>query len=478
MLRAVTTRMRDEEDDMSGTSDRGLAYRRWLSGRTVSVVGLARSGVAAARLIHRLGGRVLASDSGAAASLSVEARQLERDGCRLWTGGHPDEAFDNAALVVVSPGVPLALPALTAVRARGVPIIGELELGWRVMEADLIAITGTNGKTTTTALTGELLRAQVRPTLVAGNIGTPLSEHALEFPADGLVVAEVSSFQLESTVGFHPRVATVLNITPDHLDRHGTLERYVEAKARVFANQTVADCAVLNCDDPVTAGLASRVAGRVLWFSRLTRLEHGVFVHDGWIVAKLNGHVEPISPVAEIMLRGRHNLENVLAATACALWTGMAPEAIRRGIAGFRGVEHRIERVRDDRGIVFYNDSKGTNVASTIKALESFTEPVILIAGGKGKGQDFAPLGEAARGRVRHAILIGVDRDKLRGPLAAAGIGAEDAASMEEAVRLASAAARAGDVVLLSPACASFDMFQNFEHRGLVFKAAVRALAG
>jgi UDP-N-acetylmuramoylalanine--D-glutamate ligase len=342
----------------------------------------------------------------------------------------------------------------------------------------VIAITGTNGKTTTTTLTGELLKAQVRPILVAGNIGVPLAEHALDFPVNGLVVAEVSSFQLESTERLRPRVAALLNVTPDHLDRHGTMERYVEAKARLFANQTAADCAVLNADDPVTAGLAPRLAAPVLWFSRLRPVEHGVFVRDGWVVAKLNGHVEPVCPVAEIALRGQHNVENVLAATACVLWTGMAPEAIRRGIAGFRGVAHRIERVWDDRGVVFYNDSKGTNVASTVKALESFTEPVILIAGGKGKGQDFTPLAAAARGRVRHAVLIGVDRDKLRGPLAAAGIPTEDAGSMEEAVRRARAAARVGDVVLLSPACASFDMIENFEHRGLVFKAAVRAQVG
>ncbi len=478
MLRAVSANLDEDEDQMSVTTDRGPAYRRWLAGRTVSVVGLARSGIAAARLIHRLGGRVLASDSAPSASLPPEAWQLGREGCQVWTGGHPAEAFDDADLVVVSPGVPLTVPALAAVRDRGVPIIGELELGWLVMEADLIAITGTNGKTTTTALTGELLRGQVRPTLVAGNIGTPLSEHALDFPADGLVVAEVSSFQLESTVRFRPRVAAVLNITPDHLDRHGSFASYVEAKARLFANQTSADCAVLNADDPVVAGLAARAAGRVLWFSRLKPLEHGVFVADGWILAKLNGHVERVCPIAEITLRGLHNVENVLAATACALWTGMAPGAIRAGIAAFRGVEHRIERVREDRGVVFYNDSKGTNVASTIKALESFSEPVILIAGGKGKGQDFSPLEEAARGRVRHAVLIGVDRSKLREPLEAAGASTEDASSMEEAVRLASAAARAGDVVLLSPACASMDMFDNFEHRGLVFKAAVRTLPG
>ena len=477
MPTTIPSWVEDDEDAMSGTTERGEGYRRWLAGRTVSVVGLAKSGIAAARLVRRLGGRVLASDAGARETLSAEARGLEDLGCAVWAGGHPELAFQDAELVVVSPGVPLDIPALKTVRARGVPVIGELELAWRVMEADLIAITGTNGKTTTTALTGELLSGQVRPVLVGGNIGTPLSDRALDFPADGLIVAEASSFQLETTDRFRPRVAAVLNLTPDHLDRHGTFERYVEAKARIFANQTDADCAVLNHDDPATAALASRTPGRVLWFSRLRPLAHGVFLRDEWIVAKLNGHVEPICPVTDITLRGQHNVENVLAAAACALWTGMAPEAIRRGIAAFGGVAHRIERVYDDDGVVYYNDSKGTNVASTIRALESFPEPVILIAGGKGKGQDFSALAEAARGRVRHAILIGVDRDKLRGPLVKAGIPLDEAESMEDAVRRARDAARVGDVVLLSPACASFDMFQNFEHRGDAFKAAVLRLS-
>ena len=473
MLTTAASWLQDEEDDMKGATGRGPAYRRRLAGKTVSVVGLAKSGVAAARLIRRVGGTVLASDAADRAALSAEVLRLERDGCALWTGGHPDEAFADAELVVVSPGVPLTLPALVRVRARGVPIVGELELAWRAMEAEVIAITGTNGKTTTTALTGELLRAQVRPVLVGGNIGTPLSEQALDFPADGIVVAEASSFQLESTALFRPRVAAVLNITPDHLDRHGSLERYVEAKARILANQTEADCAVLNADDPGAAALAARVRGCVLWFSRLRRDILGVFIDEGWIAARLNGHVERICPVTDLALRGAHNLENVLAATACVLWTGMAPEAIRRGIAAFRGVAHRIEHVRGAAGVAYYNDSKGTNVDSTIKALESFTEPVVLIAGGKGKGQDFAPLTRAARGRVRHAVLIGVDRAQLRGPLEQAGAVVEDARSMEAAVRAARAAARPGDVVLLSPACASFDMFDNFEHRGDVFKAAV-----
>ena len=465
---------------VSGNGERGATYRQSLAGKTVSVVGLAKSGVAAARLIRRLGGRVLASDSSPLEALPAEARELERLGCALWAGGHPDAAFVGANLIVVSPGVPLELPALVAMRARGVPIIGELELAWRVMEADVIAITGTNGKTTTTALTGELLRTQVRPVLVGGNIGTPLAEHALEFPGDGIVIAEVSSFQLDAVDRFRPRVGAILNITPDHLDRHGTFERYVDAKARIFANQTPTDCVVLNADDPVTAGLGGRARGRVIWFSRLTTLTHthGVFIYDGWIVVKLNGSTERICPVTEINLRGQHNVENVLAATACALWTGMSPSSIRRGIAAFRGVAHRIERVHDDRGVVYYNDSKGTNVDSTIKALESFSEPVILIAGGKGKGQDFGPLAEAARGRVRRAILIGQDRVRIRAALEPAGIPAEDAESMDDAVRRAREAAQVGDVVLLSPACASFDMFRNFEHRGDVFKSVVRALLG
>ena len=480
---AITTTLRRDASYpagifVSGNAERGATYRQSLAGKTVSVVGLGKSGVAAARLVRRLGGRVLASDASPLEALSADARALEKLGCALWAGGHPDEAFRGAELVVVSPGVPLELPPLAAARARGVLVIGELELAWRVMEADVIAITGTNGKTTTTALTGELLRTQVRPVLVGGNIGTPLAEHALEFPGDGIVVAEASSFQLDTTDRFRPRVGAILNITPDHLDRHGTMERYIDAKARLFANQTPTDCAVLNADDPVTAGLGGRARGRVIWFSRLTTLTYGVFIYDGWIVAKLNGTTERICPVSEITLRGQHNVENVLAASACALWTGMAPSAIRRGIAAFRGVAHRIERVHDDRGVVYYNDSKGTNVDSTIKALESFTEPVVLIAGGKGKGQDFAPLAEAARGRVRHAVLIGQDRARIRSALETAGIRTENAESMEEAVRRARDAARVGDVVLLSPACASFDMFRNFEHRGDVFKAVVRALLG
>ncbi len=454
---------------------RGRAYREWLSGRRVSVVGLARSGVAACRLLVECGARVVGTDAKPLAALSPEAQALEAIGVTLATDGHPRAVFADADLVVVSPGVPMDSPALASVRP-GVAIIGELELGWRATEAEAIAITGTNGKTTTTALTGAVLHGQARPVFVGGNIGTPLADHALRMPADGILVLEASSFQLGTIEAFRPWVAAVLNVTPDHLDRHGAFDAYVDAKARIFANQRETDCAVLNWDDPVARGLASRVTARVLWFSRREPLEHGVFVRDGWIVARLNGHVEEICPLTDISLRGRHNLENVLAATACVLWTGMAPAPIHRGIALFRGVPHRIEFVRDIGGVAFYNDSKGTNVASSICALESFAEPIVLIAGGKGKGQDFGPLSAAARGRVAHGITIGQDGDAVGRALASAGIPVTRATTLEAAVAQAHQLAAPGGVVLLSPACASFDMFDNFEHRGDVFRALVQAL--
>jgi len=463
-----------EDDDVA---TRGRAWLASLAGRRVTVVGLARSGVAAARLLRAAGAEVVGTDTKPVDALGREVAALRDSGVRLATGDDAARAFEGATLVVVSPGVPVDAPQLAPARAAGLPIIGELELGWRATEAETIAITGTNGKTTTTALTGALLAEQPRPVLVAGNIGTPLAASALTFARDGLVVAEVSSFQLETIETFHPRVAAVLNVTPDHLDRHGSFEAYVDAKARIFLNQDPSDCAVLNADDPAAAGLAARTRARVLWFSRRRALEPGVFVRDGWVAAKLNGHVEAICPLAEMQLRGQHNVENVLAATVCALWLGLGAAAIRRGIGRFRAVEHRIEFVRDLRGVQFFNDSKGTNVASTIKALESFDERVVLIAGGKGKGQDFAPLAETARGRVVHAVVIGEDGPKIAAALTAVGIPVSAAPTMQAAIDGARAQAGHGGVVLLSPACASFDMFDNYEHRGDVFKKLVGALS-
>ncbi|HLC40160.1 MAG TPA: UDP-N-acetylmuramoyl-L-alanine--D-glutamate ligase, partial [Methylomirabilota bacterium] len=388
----------------------------------------------------------------------------------------PKEALHGSELVVVSPGVHSDLPLLVEARIRGISVISEVELAWRVTEADCIAITGTNGKTTTTALTGALLEGGARPVVVGGNIGRPLSQEALSMPKRGIVVAELSSFQLETIEHFQPRVAVMLNLTPDHLDRYPSFAAYRDAKARIFLNQTTQDRAILNADDAEVARFANKTMARTIYFSASRELVEGVFVAlNGWIMARLDGRDLAICPVVEVPLLGRHNLENVVAATACALWAGVDPTVIRRAIKEFRGVPHRLEWVRGFDGVAYYNDSKATNVASALKAIESFAKPIVLIAGGLGKGQDFRELAEGARGKVRSTILIGKDRAHLKSALNGV-TEVEEVESLEEAVLRARRIAKPGEVVLLSPACASFDMFRDFEHRGDAFKALVLAL--
>jgi UDP-N-acetylmuramoylalanine--D-glutamate ligase len=454
---------------------RGEEWRVALAGRRVTVVGMARSGVAAGRLLLACGARVTATDAKPLEAWTEAARALAAAGVRLHAGDHPVEAFRDAELVVVSPGVPADHPALEACRHRHVPVLGEVELAFRATTADVLAVTGTNGKTTTTALVGALLEDAGRPVVVGGNIGRPLCGEVLTAPADALIVAEVSSFQLETVDTFRPRVAALLNLTPDHLDRHRTLAAYAEAKARIFRRQAEADWAVLNADDPGAAALAERVPGRLLWFSRRQPVAEGACVVDGWITLRLDGRERRVGPVTEIFLRGAHNLENVLAATAVAAWAGVEPHRLRAAIRGFRGVAHRIEWIRELGGVAFYNDSKGTNVDATLKALDSFPEPIVLIAGGRDKGQDFAPLAAAAAGRVKAAVLIGEGRVTI-GPALRRVTAVHEADSMTAAVGLARSLARPGDVVLLSPACASFDMFRDYEHRGDVFRDEVLKL--
>ena len=454
---------------------RGQPARAVLAGRRVTVVGLARSGVAACRLLRTLRAEVTGTDTGHPDRRSAAASALAQEGVRLHLGANPPEAFGEAELVVVSPGVPLDHPRLVECRGRGVPVIGEVELAYRVTTADVVAITGTNGKTTTTSLVGALLGEGGRQVLVGGNIGHPLAGEALAFPEDGIIVAEVSSFQLETVDRFRPRVAMLLNLTPDHLDRHGTLEVYRAAKARIFARQTAADWAVVNADDPGAAALAGRAPGRLLWTSRQHEVREGAFVENAWVTLRLGHWESPVAPVAEIGLRGTHNLENVLAATAGAGALGVSPERLRACIRGFRAVAHRLELVRERAGVAYYNDSKGTNVDATLKALAAFPEPIVLIAGGRDKGQRFEALVEAARGHVKAAVLIGEGRATLGPPLRSV-TAVDEAGSMAEAVARAATLAGPGDVVLLSPACASFDMFRDYEHRGEVFKSEVRAL--
>jgi UDP-N-acetylmuramoylalanine--D-glutamate ligase len=454
---------------------RGEPWRRALAGRHVTVVGLARSGIAACRLLRALEARVTGTDVRVADAVGPEARALAREGVQLVLGGHPPDVFERAEMVVMSPGIAADHPALAGARARGVPILGELELAYRTMTAEFVAITGTNGKTTTTALTGALLAESGRPVLVGGNIGRPLAAEALTFPDHGWVVAEVSSFQLETVDTFRPRVAAVLNVTPDHLDRHGSLAAYAAAKARIFRAQGPRDWGVLNADDAGAAALARNVAAPLLWFSRQGPVSQGAWVRAGWVTLRLDGGDQPVCPVTEIALRGAHNLENVLAATACAGALGVPPPRLRTAIRAFHAVAHRIQWVRDRGGVAYYNDSKGTNVDATLKALAAFTEPIVLIAGGRDKGQRFDALATAARGRVKGAVLIGEGRATL-GPALRTVTHVEEAESMGEAVRRAAALAAPGDVVLLSPACASFDLFRDYEHRGDVFTEEVRAL--
>jgi UDP-N-acetylmuramoylalanine--D-glutamate ligase len=454
---------------------RGGPWRRALAGRRVTVVGLARSGVAASRLLRKLGAHVTGTDMRGPDAVGPEARALVRDGVELVLGGHPPAAFERAELVVVSPGVTAEHPALAGPRARGVPVLGEIELAYRTMTAEFVAITGTNGKTTTTALTGALLAESGRPLLVGGNIGRPLAAEALTFPDHGWVVAEVSSFQLETVDAFRPRVAAVLNVTPDHLDRHGSLAAYAAAKARIFRAQGPGDWGVLNLDDAGAAALAPDVSAQLLWFSRRGPVSRGAWVRDDWVTLRLDAEDQPVCPVSEVTLRGAHNLENVLAATACAGALGMPAAKLRAGIRAFQAVAHRLQWVRDRAGVAFYNDSKGTNVDATLKALAAFTEPIVLIAGGRDKGQRFDALATAARGRVKSAVLIGEGRATM-GPALRAVTHVEEAETMAEAVRRAARLAGPGDVVLLSPACASFDLFRDYEHRGDVFAEEVRAL--
>ncbi len=460
---------------LSALSANGALWK----GRTVVVVGAARSGLAAARRLASLGARVILNDSRerpAPAALAVP------EGIEAVFGGHPETLFDSADAVVVSPGVPLALPVFDRVRARGVPLMGELELAARLVRAPILAVTGTNGKSTTTSLVGEMLKEAGMNVVVAGNIGNALCGEIERAAEARYAVVEVSSFQLEGTLTFRPAVACLLNVTPDHLDRYADFASYAEAKALIFRNQGTEDAAVLNADDPVAAGLAPRVPGRVVWFSRKERKEPGVFVEDGWIAASLGGTVSRIIETGAVRIRGAHNLENALAASAVSLLAGAEPQAVARALRRFAGLPHRMETVAVRRGVTYINDSKGTNVGAVVRSLEGFDRPVILIAGGLDKGGDFASLRPAlsprpGAGGARLIVLLGKAASKIEEALGDL-VETVTVRSMEEAVRTASARAHEGETVLLSPACASFDMFRDFEERGERFAALVRALPG
>jgi UDP-N-acetylmuramoylalanine--D-glutamate ligase len=450
-----------------------------LKNKRVLVVGLGKSGVASALFLKTRGARVTASDTKSGDELRNEIPVLLDHGITVETGGHGERTFREQDLIVVSPGVPVDAPLLQQARSLGEVVIGEIELAAQFLRGPIVAITGSNGKTTTTTLTGEILTAAGLPTLVGGNIGTPAISMAERAALETAIVLEVSSFQLETIQTFHPKIAVVLNVTPDHLDRHKTLEVYVNAKARIFENQSPNDFAVLNADDATCTAMASRTRARVFWFSRQKEVRQGAWVHERKILFRQGAGQSEIMEISEIPLKGAHNLENVLAAACAGVLMGCAPEKIREAVRNFKAVEHRLEFVATIRGVDYYNDSKATNVDATIKALESFPENIHLILGGKDKGSDYSVLNELLRKRVKSVYTIGAAAAKIESQIVSPKSGGPEvirAETLENAIRKASAVAEPGDIVLLAPACASFDQFKSYEHRGQVFKEIVRGL--
>jgi UDP-N-acetylmuramoylalanine--D-glutamate ligase len=451
-----------------------------LRDKRVLVVGLGKSGVASALFLKAHGARVTVSDTKSGDELRNEIPVLLDHGIIVETGGHGERTFRGQDLIVVSPGVPVDAPLLVQARSLGEAVIGEIELAAQFLPGPILAITGSNGKTTTTTLTGEIMAASGFPTLVGGNIGTPAISLAERAKPETVAVLEVSSFQLETIQTFRPKVAVVLNVTPDHLDRHKTIETYVDAKARIFENQQNQDFAVLNEDDPICVAMAARTRAQVFWFSRQKEVKQGAWVHEGNVLFRGGAGLQKeaqreIMLVSEIPLKGAHNLENVLAAVCAGALMGCAPEKIRQAVCDFKAVEHRLEFVAKIRGVDYYNDSKATNVDATIKALESFPANIHLILGGKDKGSDYTVLNELLRQRVKRVYTIGAAAEKIESQIKNVEI--VHAETLEHALRKANAVAEPGDVVLLAPACASFDQFKNYEQRGQVFKEIVRGLA-
>jgi len=453
----------------------GAEFLMDVKGKRVLVVGLGKSGVASALFLEKRGALVAVSDAKTEEQLPQEIPLLLDHGISVESGHHGERTFRDQDLIVISPGVPFDVPQLVQARALGIPVIGEVELAARHLKGKIVAITGSNGKTTTTALAGEIIAAGEREALVGGNIGTPAISFVEVSTDDTWVVLEISSFQLETIESFHPKIAVVLNVTPDHLDRHYTFENYAAAKARIFENQTADDFAVLNADNAPCAAMAARAKAHVYWFSRLKQVERGAFTRGAHIVWRDGTAEQEIMPVSEISLKGSHNVENVLAGVCVGMLAGIQPVQIRRAIGAFKAVEHRLEYVATVRGVEYYNDSKATNVDATIKALESFPGRIHLILGGKDKGSDYSLLNSLLKERVKRVYTIGAAAAKIESQVRGAEV--LSVGTLEAAIKRASESATPGDVVLLAPACASFDQFVSYEHRGRAFKEQVRQLA-
>ncbi len=445
-----------------------------LAGKRVLVVGLARTGVAVSLFAAAYGATVTATDEKPESALGETAEKLHAAGVKLELGGHPPSIFFEQDLIVVSPGVPANLAPMVLAHVGGIPVWSEIELAWRFLRGKLVAITGSNGKTTTTSLVAHIIETAGIPTLIGGNIGAPLISLVERSTDSTVTVAEISSFQLECIEAFRPEIGVLLNLTPDHLDRHASFADYAAAKMRLFENQIERDFAILNADDSeVTKRMPSK--SHVFWFSRQKRVAEGAFLRDDQIIFRLDGSETPIGKRSDIPLRGEHNVENVLAACAAAYLAGATPSAIASGVKTFRGVDHRLEFVAEVGGVGFYNDSKATNVDAALKAIDAFPGPLIVILGGRDKGAPYTPLAGTLRAKGRAVLLIGESAEKIAADLGDA-VSVVRAGTLERAVEMAAERAQPGDTVLLAPACSSFDQFENYEQRGRVFKQLVAQL--
>lgn len=446
--------------------------------RRVLVIGLAKSGISAIKALKEEGALVVVNDAKSAVQLESLIPEIEPYVVETILGGHP-EAVDQYDLVVVSPGVPLDIPFIKKIKAMNMPIIGEIELAYQLCKGQFVGITGTNGKTTTTALTGDMFKNAQRDHFVVGNIGIAAVSKAKEASESTVMVTELSSFQLESIIDFKAHVAAILNVTPDHLNRHKTMENYTQAKARVFENQTADDYLVLNYDNEITRALKDQSKGRVIYFSRKKVLDQGVFVENDQIIVKIDHEKKVVCNLDDMFIFGDHNVENALASVAMAYLYEIPLETIKHTLETFKGVEHRIEYVTSKSGRTFYNDSKGTNVDSTVCALKSMKNKTILIAGGMDKGGTFEAMFDAFDNKVSGLVLLGETKHKIKEEALKHQF--EDVylvENMEEAVSKAYELSNEGTAVLLSPACASWDMYENFEKRGEHFKNCVNALKG
>ncbi len=448
--------------------------------RRYLVVGAGISGIAAAKLAKKMGASVCLTDAKEEADIKYDLAALRAVGIELALGEQTEALLTDVDCIIVSPAVPIGIALLQKAKQKGIAVISEVEMAYRLAQAPLYAVTGTNGKTTTTTLLGLLLKERYEKVGVGGNIGNPLCEEVTRVGTDGCTIAEISSYQLEGVEAFHPHIAAVLNVTPDHIARHGSVDVYQSVKERIFSQQTDEDFLVLNYDDARTRSMAQRTKSQVAFFSRQEILSQGAFVKDGWIVIAWENQQYPVCPVDDILIKGGHNIENVLAAVMVAFFADVALEKMARVLKSFAGVEHRIEPVKVVNGVAYYNDSKATNPESAIKAVETFAGHIILLAGGHDKNTDLSEFMGLVCKRVDYLILVGAASDRFKEAALAAGFGAdkiyEAGYSLEDAVKKAHETAKTPQVVLLSPACASYDMFEGYEERGRAFKQLVNTL--